>query len=235
MLQAGFRPPRVQINMASAAVCVSVILIFLPGVSLQHQEDVRNSFELAARAADKQTDKDGDRAKWCNRFMTTLLNIHWFGQQTRLETEVKGSVLQSLQVSDSERQLLTSALNALESEPENGHALKLFTDSALEQVDEDAIPRLLFIGGGCYRGKYQVAVCSEKNNAVSVTSFFLQFHGDGVHYRGLPYPDGKVGVKTTASTYVYGLNDGLYTKIRCRVKDKLEGTGISKQAAISGL
>ncbi|KAI6108859.1 32 kDa-cell wall symbiosis regulated acidic polypeptide precursor [Pisolithus thermaeus] len=221
--------------MASAAVCVSIILIFLPGVGLQHQEDVRNSFELAARAADKQAVKDDNRAKWCNSFMTTLLNIHWFGQQTRLEEEVKGSVLQSLQVSDSERQLLSNALNALEHEPENERALKLFTESALEQVHEDAIPRLLFIGGGCYRGKFQLAICSEKDDVVSVTSFFLQFHADGEHYRGLPYPDGKAGVKTTVSSYFYGLNDGLYNKIRDRIKDKLEATGISKQMAISGL
>ncbi|KAI6103907.1 hypothetical protein EV401DRAFT_2018769 [Pisolithus croceorrhizus] len=77
--------------MASAAVCVSIILVFLPGVGLQHQEDVRNSFELAARAADRQADKDGNRAKRAATLRTppmavvTLLNIHWFGQQSRFD------------------------------------------------------------------------------------------------------------------------------------------------------
>ncbi|KAI6039599.1 32 kDa-cell wall symbiosis regulated acidic polypeptide precursor [Pisolithus marmoratus] len=221
--------------MASAAVCVSIVLVFLPGVSVQHQEDVRNSFELAARAADRQAVKDGDDAKWCNSFMTTLLNVHWFGHQAGLAEEVKGPVFDSLQVSDSERQLLSHALNSLEKKPENQDALKLFTEGVLDQVNEDAIPRLLFIGGGSYRGKFQLAICSERNDAVSVTSYFLQFHVDGARYRALLYSDGNIDVKTTVSSYVYGLNDGLYHKIRSRIKEKLEATGISKQATISGL
>ncbi|KAI6141311.1 32 kDa-cell wall symbiosis regulated acidic polypeptide precursor [Pisolithus tinctorius] len=220
--------------MASAAVCVSIVILFLPDVSAQHQEDVRNSFELAARAADKQAVKDGDYAKWCNSFLTTLLNIHWFGQQAGLEEEVKGPVLESLRVSDSERELLSRALKVLEQEPENEGALKLFTEGALNQVNEAAIPRLLFTGGGSYRGKFQLAICSEKNDAVSVTSFFLEFDVNGARCSPLLYSDGKVETKTTVS-HIYSLNDGLYGKIRNRIKDKLMATGISKQATIFAL
>ncbi|KAI5984582.1 32 kDa-cell wall symbiosis regulated acidic polypeptide precursor [Pisolithus marmoratus] len=185
---------------ASAAVCVSVLLVFLPGVTTQHQEDVRNSFELAARAADKAN--SNDYAGWFNTFKTTLLNIHWFSQQDGLEQEVQGLVFDSLDLSGSERELLIRALNALQQKAENENALKLFNRCVLDEVNEDAIGSLLFIGGGSYHGKFQLAVCSEKNGAVAVSTSYARFQVSGAQYRGFLYADGKVETKTTISTHV---------------------------------
>ncbi|KAI5991768.1 32 kDa-cell wall symbiosis regulated acidic polypeptide precursor [Pisolithus marmoratus] len=218
---------------ASAAVCVSILLVFLPGVTAQHQEDVRNSFEFAARAADKASGDDD--AKWFNTFKTTLLNIHWFSQQDGLEQEVQGLVFDSLDLSGSERELLIRALNAIQQEAENEKALKLFNQSALDEVNQDAISSLLFIGGGSYHGKFQLAVCSENSGAVAVSTSYVRFQVDGAQYRSVLYADGKVETKTTISTHVLGLNSELYSKVRDQIKDKLEGTGISEQEPISGL
>ncbi|KAI6027048.1 32 kDa-cell wall symbiosis regulated acidic polypeptide precursor [Pisolithus marmoratus] len=223
------------IGSTSAAVCVSILLVFLPGVSPQHQEDVRNSFELSARAADKQVGSSDDYSKWFNIFKTTLLNLHWFSQQDGIEEDVKGLVLNSLNVSSSERDQLIRALNALQQKEENEQALKLFNQCVLDRVNEDAIGSLLFIGRGSYHGKFQLAVCTEKNGAVAVSTSYVHFHVDGAQYRSVLYPNGKVDTKTTLSTHVLGLHDELYSKVRDSVKNKLEGTGVSEQAPISGL
>ncbi|KAI6000419.1 32 kDa-cell wall symbiosis regulated acidic polypeptide precursor [Pisolithus orientalis] len=218
----------------SAAVCVSILLVFLPGVSAQHQvgfnaqsnvpaqifvqEDVRNSLEFAARAADKAT--GDDYARWFNTFKTTLLNIHWFSQQDGLEQEVQGLVFDSLDLTGSERDLLIRALNALQQKAENEQALNLFNQSALDEVSQDAISRLLFIGGGSYHGKFQLAVCSEKNGAVAVSTSYIHFNVDGAQYSSVLYADGKVETKTTLSTHVLGLNSELYSKVRDSIKKR---------------
>ncbi|KAI6112598.1 32 kDa-cell wall symbiosis regulated acidic polypeptide precursor [Pisolithus thermaeus] len=220
---------------ASAAVCVSILLVFLPGVSPQHQEDVRNSFELSARAANKQIGGSDDYVKWFTIFKTTLLNIHWFSQQDGIEEEVKGLVFDSLDVSSSERELFIRALNSLQQLEENEKALKLFNQSVLDQVDQDVIGSLLFIGGGSYHGKFQLAVCSEKNGAVAVSTSYIHFQVHGAQYRGVLYSDGKVDTKTTLSTHVFGLHDGLYSKVRDSIKKKLEDSGVSEQTPVSGL
>ncbi|KAI6141316.1 32 kDa-cell wall symbiosis regulated acidic polypeptide precursor [Pisolithus tinctorius] len=217
----------------SAAVCVSILLVFLPGVSAQHQEDVRNSLEFAARAADKAT--GDDYARWFNTFKTTLLNIHWFSQQDGLEQEVQGLVLDSLDLTGSERDLLIRALNALQQKAENEQALNLFNQSALDEVSQDAISRLLFIGGGSYHGKFQLAVCSEKNGAVAVSTSYVHFNVDGAQYSSVLYAEGKVETKTTLSTHVLGLNSELYSKVRDSIKKRLEDSGVSEQVPISGL
>ncbi|KAI6000421.1 32 kDa-cell wall symbiosis regulated acidic polypeptide precursor [Pisolithus orientalis] len=221
------------IGSASAAVCVSVLLVFLPDVSAQHQEDVRNSFELAARAADKAS--GDDYAKWFNTFKTTLLNIHWFSQQDGREEEVNGLVFDSLNVSKSERELLTRALNALQQKAENEEALKLFNQGALAQVNQDVVSRLLFIGGGSYHGKFQLAICSEKNGAIAVSTSYVHFSVDGAQYSSVLYADGKVETKTTLSAHVLGLNEEQYRKVRESIKKKLVDTGVSEQAPVVGL
>lgn len=223
------------IGSPGAAVCVSILLVFLPGVSSQHQEDVRNSFELSARAADKQVGGSDDYAKWFTIFKTTLLNLHWFSQQDGLEQEVKGLVFDSLDVSKSDRELLIRALNFLQKLEENKDALKLFNQCVLDKVAQDAIGSLLFLGGGSYHGKFQLAVCSEKNGAVAVSTSYVHFNVHGAQYRGVLYSDGKVDTKTTLSTHVFGLNDELYGKVRDSIKKKLVDSGVSEQAPISGL
>lgn len=223
------------IESASAAVCVSVLLVFLPGVSSQHQEDVRNSFELSARAADKQVGSSDDYAKWFNIFKTTLLNLHWFSQQDGLEEEVEGLVFDSLNVSNSERELFIRALNSLQQFEENKEALELFNRCVLDEVKQDAIGSLLFIGGGSYHGKFQLAVCSEKNGAVAVSTSYIHFRVHGAQYRGVLYSDGEVDTKTTLSTHVFGLHDDLYSKLRDSIKKKLSSSGVSEQAPVSGL
>ncbi|KAI6000429.1 32 kDa-cell wall symbiosis regulated acidic polypeptide precursor [Pisolithus orientalis] len=217
----------------SAAVCVSILLVFLPGVSTQHQEDVRNSLEFAARAADKAT--GDDYAGWFNTFKTTLLNIHWFSQQDGLEQEVQGLVFDSLDLTSSERDLLIRALNALQQKAENEQALNLFNQSALDEVSQDVVSRLLFIGGGNYHGKFQLALCSENNGAVVVSTSYVHFNVNGAQYSSVLYADGKVETKTTLSTHVLGLNSELYSNVRDSIKKKLEDSGISEQETISGL
>ncbi|KAI6023557.1 32 kDa-cell wall symbiosis regulated acidic polypeptide precursor [Pisolithus microcarpus] len=223
------------IGSANAAVCVSILLVFLPGVSSQHQEDVRNSFELSARAADKQVGGSDDYAKWFNIFKSSLLKLHWFSQQDGLEQEVKGSVLDSLDVSKSDRELFIRALNSLQQLQENEEALKLFNQCVLDAVNQDAIGSLLFLGGGSYHGKFQLAVCSEKNGAVVVSTSYVHFRVHGAQYSGVLYSDGKVDTKTTLSTHVFGLNDEQYSKVRDSIKKKLVDSGVSEQAPISGL
>ncbi|KAI6124294.1 32 kDa-cell wall symbiosis regulated acidic polypeptide precursor [Pisolithus croceorrhizus] len=218
---------------ASAAVCVSTLLVFLPGVTAQHQEDVRNSFEFAARAADRAN--GDDYTGWFKTFRSTLINIHWFNQQDGLEQEVKGLVFDSLDFSDSERELLIRALNALQQKAENEDALKLFNQSVLNEVGQDAIGRLLFIGGGSYHGKYQLAVCSERNGAVAVSTSYARFQVNGAQYRSVLYSDGKVETKTTISLHVLGLNSELYERVRDSIKRRLVDSGISEQAPVSGL
>ncbi|KAI6031084.1 hypothetical protein PISMIDRAFT_671675 [Pisolithus microcarpus 441] len=218
---------------ASAAVCVSTLLVFMPGVTAQHQEDVRNSFEFAARAADRASGDDYTR--WFNTFRSTLINIHWFNQQDGLERDIQGLVLDSLDFSVSERALLIRALNALQQKAENEDALKLFNKSVLNAVDQDAVGCLLFIGGGSYHGKYQLAVCSERNGAVAVSTSYARFHVDGAQYRSVLYSDGKVDTKTTISGHVLGLNSKLYERVRDSIKRRLEDSGVSEQAPVSGL
>ncbi|KAI5999709.1 32 kDa-cell wall symbiosis regulated acidic polypeptide precursor [Pisolithus albus] len=223
------------IGSPSAAVCVSILLVFLPGVSAQHQEDVRNSFELSARAADKQIGSSDDYAKWFNIFKTTLLNLHWFSQKDGTEQEVKGFVFDSLDVSKSDRELLLRALNSLQNLEENKDALKHFNQSVLDKVEPDAIGSLLFLGGGSYHGKFQLAVCSERNDAVVVSTSYVHFHVHGAQYSGVLYSSGKVDTKTTLSTHELGLNNELYSKVRDSIKKKLADSGVSEQAPISGL
>ncbi|KAI6031075.1 hypothetical protein PISMIDRAFT_6508 [Pisolithus microcarpus 441] len=218
---------------ASAAVCVSTLLVFLPGVTAQHQEDVRNSFEFAARAADRAS--GDDYTAWFSTFKRTLINIHWFSQQDGLARDVEGLVLDSLDFSVSERELLIRALNALQQKAENEDALKLFNNSVLSTVDQDAVTRLLFIGGGSYRGKYQLAVCSESNGAVAVSTSYARFEVDGAQYRSVLYSDGQVETKTTISLHVLGLNSEQYAKVRDSIKQRLEDSGVSEQAPVSGL
>lgn len=223
------------IGSPSAAVCVSILLVFLPGVSAQHQEDVRNSFELSARAADKQIGSSDDYAKWFNIFKTTLLNLHWFSQKDGIEQEVKGFVFDSLDVSKSDRELLLRALNSLQQLEENKDALKHFNQSVLDKVEPDAIGSLLFLGGGSYHGKFQLAVCSERNDAVVVSTSYVHFHVHGAQYSGVLYSSGKVDTKTTLSTHELGLNNELFSKVRDSIKKKLVDSGVSEQAPISGL
>ncbi|KAI6016119.1 32 kDa-cell wall symbiosis regulated acidic polypeptide precursor [Pisolithus microcarpus] len=223
------------IGSPGAAVCVSILLVFLPGVSSQHQEDVRNSFELSARAADKQVGSSDDYAKWFNIFKTTLLNLHWFSQQDGTEQEVKGLVFDSLDVSKSDRELLIRAFNSLQKNEENRDALKLFNECVLDKVNQDAIGSLLFLGGGSYHGKFQLAVCSERNDALVVSTSYVHFHVHGAQYSGVLYSDGKVDTKTTLSTHVFGLNDEPYRKVRDSIKKKLVDSGVSEQTPVAGL
>ncbi|KIK16222.1 hypothetical protein PISMIDRAFT_686519 [Pisolithus microcarpus 441] len=223
------------IGSPGAAVCVSILLVFLPGVSSQHQEDVRNSFELSARAADKQVGSSDDYAKWFNIFKTTLLNLHWFSQQDGFEQEVKGLVFDSLDVSKSDRELLIRAFNSLQKNEENRDALKLFNECVLDKVNQDAIGSLLFLGGGSYHGKFQLAVCSERNDALVVSTSYVHFRVHGAQYSGVLYSDGKVDTKTTLSTHVFGLNDEPYRKVRDSIKKKLVDSGVSEQTPVAGL
>ncbi|KAI6004731.1 hypothetical protein EDD15DRAFT_2507145, partial [Pisolithus albus] len=109
-----------------------------------------------------------------------------------LARDVQGLVLDSLDFSVSERELLIWALNALQRKADNEDALKLFNKSVLNAVGHDAVGRLLFIGGGSYHGKYQLAICSERNGAVAVSTFYARFEVDGAQYRSVLYSDGQV-------------------------------------------
>ncbi|KAI6012959.1 32 kDa-cell wall symbiosis regulated acidic polypeptide precursor [Pisolithus microcarpus] len=205
---------------ASATVVPSTIIIFLPGVTAQHQEDVSNSFELAARAATKQV-SGINYTRWFRVFQTVLRNIHWFTLQAESERTIRDPVLDIIPVDDSERHLASEALRALQN-PEHEDALRLFCDQhPTSRAAREDIRQLFFGGGGRYTrpAKFQLALCSEVDGDVSVSSFFLRLHNRG--------PAGA-----TIGFHKYGLNTRLFERLRSGLKKKLEDSGESKQVRI---
>ncbi|KAI6000417.1 32 kDa-cell wall symbiosis regulated acidic polypeptide precursor [Pisolithus orientalis] len=224
---------------ASATVVPSTIIVFLPDVTEQHQEDVRNSFEFAARAATKQA-SGIDYARWHRFFGVVLHNIHWFTVQVELvslkfvhrlsflvhlyfrsERAIRRPVLDVIHVSDSERHLASEALRALQN-PENEEALLLFCDQHPDsKAAKEDVRRLFFGGGGEYirSAKFQLTFCSEANGDVIASSFFIQLRSSRAE-------------EVTIDFHQHGLNTRLFERVRFPLKKKLEDSGESKQILV---
>ncbi|KAI6039595.1 32 kDa-cell wall symbiosis regulated acidic polypeptide precursor [Pisolithus marmoratus] len=204
-----------------ATVVPSTIIVFLPGVTEQHQEDVRNSFEFAVRAATKQV-AGINYARWHRVFESVLHNIHWFNLQSESGRAIQRPVLHIIPVSDSERHLAKEALRALQN-PDNEDALRLFCDQhPTSNAAREDVQRLFFGGGGrCTRSaKFQLTFCSEVDGELSASSFFIQLlHSGGA-------------TEVTIEFHKHGLNTHLYGKLRSHLKKRLEGSGESKQIPI---
>ncbi|KAI6141313.1 32 kDa-cell wall symbiosis regulated acidic polypeptide precursor [Pisolithus tinctorius] len=205
---------------ASATVVPSTIIVFLPDVTEQHQEDVRNSFEFAARAATKQV-PGIDYARWHRFFGVVLHNIHWFTVQVESERAIRRPVLDVIHVSDSERHLASEALRALQN-PENEEALLLFCDQHPDsKAAKEDVHRLFFGGGGEYirSAKFQLTFCSEANGDVIASSFFIQLRSSRAE-------------EVTIDFHQHGLNTRLFERLRFPLKKKLEDSGESKQILV---
>ncbi|KAI6039593.1 32 kDa-cell wall symbiosis regulated acidic polypeptide precursor [Pisolithus marmoratus] len=206
---------------APATVVPSTIIVFLPDVTEQHQEDVRNSFEFSARAATKQA-SGNNYARWHRVFESVLHNIHWFNLQAESERTIQRPVLDIIPVSDSERHLAKEALRALLN-PENEDALRLFCDQhpTSEAARED-VRRLFFGGGGGYtrNAKFQLTFCSEVDGEVSASSFFIQLIRS------------DQAMEVTIEFHKHGLNTHLYGRLRSHLRKRLEDSGESKQIPV---
>lgn len=86
------------ISLQQAAVIGGNLLGFGSGMSMQEQDDVRNTFQLATLVANKLHDKDTEAQAWFGKFASVLVDTGWLRLTSRYGK--RSDVSQSLKVAN---------------------------------------------------------------------------------------------------------------------------------------
>lgn len=210
------RPPKLVEGKGQELVDAGSLIIFSSSVTLQSRSDILNSTLLAQLATNKSFDKNQKQEDWYRKYVDTLGNLGWVVQNFAFKmysSHEKNVSIEDIIVKDA-----TSVVSRASVEILKRTLIALHSDRNKrwwEVFDEQVT------GKNC-KGIFQIIFCDQHSaNEATINMISVYFETKVHHRRWLQQKYETSTMRIFSGHQVLTLNEGVYSKIRKVVEEKL--------------